>query len=83
LDVAHSNVNLAFIAKDLTNLSLKAVEILYLGVNLVRGFVSHVLDEEWFNLFECVASHESCSKGHLTVVRKVVTLESEVQVELE
>jgi hypothetical protein len=78
LDVACSNVNLTFVAKDLANLSLKVVEILYPGVNLVRGFVGHVLDEEWFNLFECVASHESCSKGHLTVVRKVVTLEGEV-----
>jgi hypothetical protein len=46
LDVARSDVDLAFVAKDSTNLSLKAVEILYLGVNLVRGFVGYVLDEE-------------------------------------
>jgi hypothetical protein len=41
-----SNVNLTFIAKDLVNLSLKVVKILYLGVNLVRGFVSYVLNKE-------------------------------------
>jgi hypothetical protein len=41
-----SNVNLAFVAKDLVNLSLKAVEIFYLGVNLIRGFVGYVLNEE-------------------------------------
>jgi hypothetical protein len=46
LDVARSNVDLAFVAKDSMNLGLKAVEILYLGVNLIRGFVSHVLDKE-------------------------------------
>jgi hypothetical protein len=65
------------------NLSLKVVEILYLGVNLVRGFVSYILNKEWFDLFKCIALHESYGKGHLTVVRKVVTLEGEVQVELE
>jgi hypothetical protein len=46
LDVAHSDVDLAFVAKDSTNLSLKVVKILHLGVNLIRGFVSYVLDKE-------------------------------------
>jgi hypothetical protein len=83
LDIARSNVNLTFIAKDLVNLGLEAVEVFHLGVNLVRGLVGYVLDKEWFDLFKCVASHKSCSKGHLTVVRKVVTLEGEVQVKLK
>jgi hypothetical protein len=83
LDIARSNVNLTFIAKDLVNLGLEAVEVFHPGVNLVRGLVGHVLDKEWFDPFECVALYKSCSKGHLTVVRKVVTLEGEVQVKLK